>query len=289
MNKRIAKAKNGIKDFRNNFLKALRKPEMVVLPGNLSFFFALAIIPSLALISYGASMLNLSTDYLYNFLAKSFSSELADLVLGVHFNSYIGIRFIVTLIIGIYIASNGADSIITATNTIYGFENKSWLKRRVKALAMTFLIIILLIFMLIVPVFGNTIIALIKEVNLNIKVTNKIVYIFSLLKGPISWFIMFIIIKMLYSIAPNKKPRGRVINYGVWFTSICWIIVTRIYSLYVTNYATYTALYGGLANIVVLMIWIYFLSVIFTIGIALNYQKDEEKLLKTGTIKINKK
>ena len=87
-----------------------------------------------------------------------------------------------------------------------------------------------------------------------------------------------------YNIAPDKKGNTRVINYGVWFTSICWIIGTKIFSLYVSNYASYTVLYGGIANIVVLMIWIYFLSCIFTIGIALNSQKDEINLLKTATI-----
>ena len=288
MKTRVNKAKNSIKEFFDNFYKALRKPEMVVLPGNLSFFFVLAIIPSLALISYGASVLNLSTDFLYDFIAKSFSTDLADLVLGVHFTNESTIHFIITLIAGFYIASNGAHSIINSTNTIYGFKNKSWIKRRIKAFGMTFLIVILLIFMLIVPVFGNTIIELIKEVNLNQMITDKIVDIFSLLKGPISWLIMFIIIKIIYTIAPDEKPKNRVINYGVWFTSICWILVTKIYSSYVTNYATYSILYGGLANIVVLMIWIYFLSWIFTIGIALNIQKDENNLLKTGTIDIVK-
>ena len=288
MKTRVNKAKNSIKEFFDNFYKALRKPEMVVLPGNLSFFFVLAIIPSLALISYGASVLNLSTDFLYDFMAKSFSTDLADLVLGVHFTNESTIHFIITLIAGFYIASNGAHSIINSTNTIYGFKNKSWIKRRIKAFGMTFLIVILLIFMLIVPVFGNTIIELIKEVNLNQMITDKIVDIFSLLKGPISWLIMFIIIKIIYTIAPDEKPKNRVINYGVWFTSICWILVTKIYSSYVTNYATYSILYGGLANIVVLMIWIYFLSWIFTIGIALNIQKDENNLLKTGTIDIVK-
>ncbi len=288
MKRRIKKAKNGIKEFFKNFYKALRKPEMVVLPGNLAFFFVLAIIPSLALISYGASILNLSTDYLYNFMAQSFSKEIADLILGVHFNSDMSIQFIITLIVGFYVASNGAHSIINSTNAIYGFENKSWWKRRLKAFGMTFLIVILLIFMLIVPVFGNTIIDLIKEVNLNANITKRIVEIFAMIKGPTSWIIMFIIIRVIYAIAPNEKPHNRVINYGAWFTSICFILVTKLYSLYVNNFSAYTVLYGGLANIVVLMIWVFFLSYIFTIGIALNYQKDEDNLLKTGTIKIEK-
>lgn len=289
MKVKLKKAKKTIKEFFNNFFKVLRRRDMVILPGNLSFYFVLAIIPVLSIISYGASILNLSVDYVYDFISKLFSSEIANLILGVDLSSNAGIQFFITLIFGLYIASNGADAMIIASNTIYGVDNKSWLKRRVKALGMTLLIVILLLFMLIVPVFGNTIISLIEEVNINSQITNKIVSIFELVNGPLSWLFMFAIIRIIYIVAPDKKPKNRVVNYGAIFTTFGWIIGTALYSLYVNNYGSYVALYGGLANIVVLMIWVYFLSYIFTIGIALNSQEDENNLLKTGTIKINKK
>lgn len=288
MKKRISNALVNVKDFLGNLISVLRRRDMVLLPGNLSFFFVLAIIPTLGLISYGASILNLSTDLLYDFIAHSFSSDMADLILGVNLGNNVGIQFFITLIIGFYIASNSADAIITCSNTIYGIENKNWFKRRIKAFGLSFLIVILLIFMLIVPVFGNTITNLINEVNFNATFTNRVVSVFELLKGPISWLIMFAIIRIIYRVAPDNKKYNRVINYGAIFTTICWIIGTKIYSTYVSNYADYSALYGGLASIVVLMIWIYYLSYIFTIGIALNSQKDENNLLKTGTIKRNK-
>ncbi len=285
MKKRIKNAKNTIKDFFENLFKVLRRSEMVILPGNVSFFLCLAIIPTFGLISYGASILNLSVDFLYNFLSSSFSKEIANLVLGVNLSNDAGIHFFITIIAGLYIASNGADSIIIASNTIYGIENKHWLKRRLKAMGLSFLFILLLTFMLIVPVFGNIIVDLIKEVNLNITITNNIAYVFNLLKGPLSWLFIFFVIRVIYALAPDKKRKERVINYGALFTTICFIIGTKVYSLYVTNYASYGVLYGGLASIVVLMIWIYYLSLVFTIGIALNSQKDENNLLKTGTIK----
>jgi len=283
--KKIDKAKYTIKDFYENFIKVLRRSDMILLPGNLSFFFVLAIIPTLGLISYGASILNLSTDVLYDFIAGSFSAEIADVVLGVNLGNNVGISFVITLIFGLYVASNSADAIITASNTIYHVENKSWLKRRFKAMGISFLIVVLLIFMLIVPVFGNIIIGLIKEVNLNELITIRIIAVINLLKGPISWLIIFAFIRIIYAVAPDNKPKNRVINYGAIFTTVGWIVGTKIYSAYVTTYADYSALYGSLAGIVVLMIWIYFLCYIFTVGIALNSQKDENNLLKTGTIK----
>ena len=282
--KGVNRVKTKAKDFWHDFLVVLRRSDMVILPGNIAFFLILAIIPFIGLITYGASMLNLSTTYLYDFIAHSFSTDIADLVLGVNLSN--SANFFITLVFGLYIASNGADSIITASNTIYGVEHNSWMRRRWKAFWMTLLIVILLIFMLIVPVFGNNIVSLVKEVNLNGNITSRIISIYDLLKGPISWFVIFIIVRIIYKIAPDKKPKRRVINYGALFTTVMWIIVTRIYSEYVTNYASYTDLFGGVASIVVLMIWIYMLSYIFTVGIALNNQKDEEILSKTGTIEI---
>lgn len=283
MKNKIYKARGSITEFFKNFIKVLRKPNMVILPGNIAFYFVLAIIPSLSLLSYGASILNLSTDVIYNFIEKSFTSEIADLILGVNLSNVVGIDFIITIVVGSYVASNGADAIILASNTIYNIENKSWFKRRIKALGMTLLIVILLLFMLVVPVFGNTITNLVREVNIDPFITNRIVSVFELLAGPTTWLIMFVIIRMLYSIAPDQKKGKRVVNYGALFTTVMFIVGTKIYSMYVTNYSTYTALYGGLANIIVLMIWVYFLSYIFTIGMALNYEKDEINMLKNGS------
>lgn len=281
MKTRIDKARRSVKEFLTDFFHALRKNEMVILPGNLAFYFVLAIMPTLSMLSLGASILNLSTDVISNFLTNSFSKEMADLILGIHLEEFFGLEFILTIIISVYVSTNGADAIILASNTIYNVPNNSWIKRRIKALGMTFLISLLILFMLIVPVFGETIITLIEEVNLNSVLTSKIVSAFHLIQGPVTWLIMFVIIKMLYKIAPDERKKGRVTTYGAIFTTIMFLVVTKVYSLYVANYASYQALYGGLANIIVLMIWLYMLSLIFTIGIALNVEKDNNLLKNT--------
>ena len=139
--------------------------------------------------------------------------------------------------------------------------------------------------MLIVPVFGETIISLIKEVNINDQITTRILQLIEFFEGPFSWLVIFVIIRIIYDVAPSGSSKNRVISYGAMFTAVMWILGTKVYSQYVTNYADYSALYGGIASIVVLMIWMYYLSYIFTIGLALNRQKDEKNLLKNGTIK----
>ena len=77
--------------------------------------------------------------------------------------------------------------------------------------------------------------------------------------------------------APDKKVPSNSVNGGAIFTTILWIGITALYSYYINNFANYSVFYGSLANIVVLMLWIYFLSYFFVIGMAMNYREEIEE------------
>ena len=279
--------KKSLVTYFKNFKNALFKPEMLVLPGQLAFFFILSMVPTITLIGYGAGLLNLSTDVIYNFLSSAFSKTIAT-TLVVNPSHALGAKYIVTIIFGYYFASNGAASIIVTSNTIYGIENTSFIKRRIKAFLMTLIIVLLFIFMIIVPVLGSKITEMVAYVNMNQSVTDKILAVFNFLRGPITWFIMFIFIKMIYTMAPDKKVESRYVNKGAIFTTIGWVLATNIYSYYIGHYAKYDVFYGGLANIIVLMLWFLILAYILTIGIAVNHKVEEEELEKTSKINIIK-
>lgn len=270
-----------------NFKNALFKPEMLVLPGQLAFFFILSMVPTITLIGYGAGLLNLSTDVIYNFISSAFSKNIASILI-VNPSHALGAKYIVTILSGYYFASNGAASIIVTSNTIYGIDNNSFIKRRIKAFLMTLIIILLFIFMIIVPVLGTKITEMVAYVNMNQSVTNKILSVFNFLKGPITWFIMFVFIKMIYTMAPDKKVESKYVNKGAIFTTIGWVLATNIYSYYIVHYAKYDVFYGGLANIIVLMLWFLILAYILTIGIAVNHKVEEIELEKTSKINVIK-
>ena len=283
------KLKDKAKEFYDNFKKVLFKPEMAILPGQLAYFFVLAIVPTITLITYEAALLNLSTDVIYDFIRSAFGSDIANMLLATSSSSEKGIGFFIVVIIGYFIASNGPASIIITSNTIYGEKQEGFFKRRLKAIIMTFVLVLLFIFMLIVPVFGTKIIELFKFVDLDSNVTDNVSMVISFLQGPITWLIMYFFIKILYTMAPNKRVKSKNVGYGALFATISWIIITYIYSYYINNLAHYSTFYGGLANIVILMFWFYLLAYAFTIGMALNYRKEEIELEKTGTIESIKK
>lgn len=284
----MMKVKLKLKEFFDNFVKVMLRPEMAILPGQLAYFFVLAIVPTITLISYEAALLNLSTDVIFDFIGSAFSPDIANMLLNTTDANNGGFGVFMVIVVGYFIASNGPASIIVTSNTIYGEKQEGFFRRRLKAMIMTFFLVLLFIFMLIVPVFGKKIVKLFEFVNLNSSITENVGTVMLFLQGPITWLIMYFFIKILYTMAPNKRVRSKNVGYGALFTSVSWIIITYIYSYYINNIAHYSTFYGGLANLVILMFWIYLLAYAFTIGMALNYRKEEVELEKTGTINLNK-
>ena len=281
------KAKRRVKKFFDNFFNVLKRPEMLVLPGQLAFFFILSVVPILTLLSYVASSMKLSTAVLTDFINHSFGNAIVNLLMPNVSEMSFSFGFILIIIIGLYFASNGASSIIVTSNTIYGIEDQGFLRRKIKAIIMTLFMIILFLFILVVPLFGDSIVSLINNLNINDQFNNTLVAAIRILNGPLSWFIIFFFIKILYTMAPDKNIPSSQTTYGAIFTSIGWIIVTAIYSFYINNYAQYQIFYGGFANIIILMLWTYLLAFIFVVGLALNYRRDE--LGETWEIHLPKK
>ena len=81
--------------------------------------------------------------------------------------------------------------------------------------------------------------------------------------------------------APNASIPSVYNNYGTLFTTIAWIIITKLYSLYLNNFNVYDIFYGSFGNVVIMLFWIYLLAYVFTIGMAINaeyYFKSQESV-----------
>ncbi len=286
----MSKVKTKTKRFIKDFLKVINRPEMLVLPGQLAYFFVLAVIPTVTLITMGASFLNLSTDTIFNFLADAFSEDIASLLLSIDSHNGIGtIPIFIVIVLAYYIASNGASSIIVTSNAIYGIKNDSYFNRKIKSFIIIIILLFVFILMLLIPMFGDMILSILRDSTVNDSIINRISSIITMLQGPILWFMLFLFMKLIYTMAPDKKIKSSMVNFGAVFTSICWMLITYLYSYYINNIADFGALYGNLANIVILMLWFYFLAYIFTVGLALNYHKEEEIVIEKDVSNLEKK
>ena len=77
-------------------------------------------------------------------------------------------------------------------------------------------------------------------------------------------------VKIIYIVAPDIDIQGKYVNKGALYTTILWLLSSACYSFYVSNIANYTIKYGSLANIIILLIWLYIMSYILVFGTAIN-------------------
>ena len=270
-----------IKRVFSNIFKSIQNPMVRILPGQIAFFLVLSIFPILILIGVIASFFSISMDTIINIISTSLPTEVVDLLtpllLGKEFDTNIGIL----MLMGFFIASNGAHSIVLASNTLYGFPHSDIVRRRVKSIFIIVMLISLFIFDLIVLAFGDKIIAYIFSFISSEAVINSFYNFFLLFRWPLAMFIMFFNIKLIYTLAPDWKILSKYTTKGAIFTTVGWVIATAIYSYYASHFSNYDLFYGSLSNIVALMIWIYALSYILVVGIAINvneykYEDKEE-------------
>ena len=88
-------------------------------------------------------------------------------------------------------------------------------------------------------------------------------------------------IAFIYKFAPSVKKRWSLQSPGSLLASFLMLITTLAFSFYVTNFGNYNKVYGSIGTVMVLMILIYFNSLILLIGFELNVSilylnKDKE-------------
>lgn len=260
-----------IKEFLVNLWDVLRLPEMLILPGNLAFFLILSLVPIITLFGFVSSSFSLSTSSIISFIGNIIPSGVMEMLIPFLSGDGISTSSIVFMVIGFYAASNGPDSLITASNFLYETENKNYLYRRIKALFMTVWLLILFVVVLILMAFGSFILTKLLAFSIIGDFIIKYYQIITSIKLLIAFLIIFITIKILYTMSPDVRIRSKYVNRGAMFATISIMILTSLYSFYVTNIAHYNVIYGGLANIIVLMFLIYMISYIIVLGIAINH------------------
>lgn len=265
-----------LKGYIKKIITIIRKPVMSVLPGQLAFSFVLTIIPVIALIATVGGVFSLSLSSVADFIKTSFPKAVSDMLLPLITGRGFDFNVFIFLVAAIWLASTGAYAVITAADVVYNIKQERTVKKRVKSIVMVIFMILLILFMLLIPAFGDFIFGYIANLKIFINIKSEILTIYYLLKYPISFIYIYVTIKIIYTIAPNEDIKSRSVTSGSLFTTIMWLITTQIYSYYVGNIVHYDIFYGSISNIIILLIWVYFLAYIFTIGLIINAGIDQE-------------
>ena len=267
MNKQKEKIKGSIKEN----IKLMSTPLMSILPGQISFFVILSIIPLVSVLVMLVSKLSLSFDSVTGFITHYLPSGVSNIILSLFEQQKVGTLDIVFIFTAFYLAAKATHSIIIASTQIYNGNQRNFIRTRIKAIIMLIILVFLVLMIVAVLSIGSRIVLYVAEVNGDISPYTTMFY--NIIKWPFVFFMIFVAIKIIYTIAPNVTIPSSSVNKGALFTTFVWGVTTFIYSFYVTNLANYTKFYGNLSNLIILVIWIYWMCYIFVLGMTVNEYK----------------
>lgn len=260
------------------FIDRFIKNDIIGLAAQLSYFFILSLFPLLiflvTLIPYlpitQEDMIGLIRDFApvqtMDFLETTLAEIMSNRSSGLLSFGIIGT---------IWSASNGMNAVIKALNRAYNAEERRpFLIARGMSIILTIGMIIVIIIVLVLPVFGKQIGRYLFH---NLGFSMEFVALWNALRWVVTPIVLFLVFQVLYFLAPSEKIRWKSVRPGAVFASIGWIIVSLGFSSYISNFGNFTAAYGSLGGMIVLMLWLYLSGMILMIGGELNAVLAESK------------
>ena len=86
-----------------------------------------------------------------------------------------------------------------------------------------------------------------------------------------------------FSVSARSEAIVSSVIAGVLFTLVAWWLAAKLFGLYISEVANYSATYAGLAGIVVLMFFLYIQALILLYGAEVNRSIELEELKKMKT------
>lgn len=154
----------------------------------------------------------------------------------------------------------------------YAMQNTwGFWKERAVAVYLVFLALIPLAFASVLVVFGDEIEAWI-QVNAFHSFRPLIWFTFMLFRWAIAILTSIAFTGLIYHHGMPKTQSWRRVLPGAVLATFLWFPATMLFGWYVTNYATYTVVYGSLSAAIALLVWLYIISVIVLLGAEFNAQ-----------------
>lgn len=236
----------------------------------IAFYTLLSLFP-IAIIAGGVlSLLNVNSyeilDYLEPLLPSTIFATLKPIITSaLHGTGTNTLSF--GLIVVIWSASRALAAFQRAVNRVYGIGNDSNLMNRIVSFVWMLLLIISLSIFLVFLGFGRVIIRYsaylmgFSKWNINL---------FILLRYPLTILGIFILMILLYYFLPNVNTKWKYVSVGSMVVTIGMIILSKGFSIYLHYFAKSVDAYKAIGGFVILMLWLYFFSMILVLGAVIN-------------------
>lgn len=285
--------KDVVFDYCKNFFLRITRDDFFGTAAEMSYMFALGIFPFVTFVVAVFGWLGKRSliDSVIAFFRNIVPQDVVNLIISVVQEVLIfdkgGIMATICLIITIFLAANAIAVVIKGLNKAYNVEEKrSFLHTRILAIVMVLVNALVAFLSVNLIIFGKVIL------NYIFQYTNIELYwiqFFSIARWPLAFFALYAISALNYYILPCvdgvEAIKRRSIKIGSLFFCSFWLLGSALFSVYINNLNTYNRVYGTIGVFAILLVWLYYTSLIILVGGELNSRSF--KKLKAKQVEIS--
>lgn len=177
-----------------------------------------------------------------------------------------------SIILSLWTGSLGITGLFKSINKAYDVkETRPYWKHKLLSVVFTITLAALMLLVLSTLVFGEVI----ANQLFNYLGVEDAFYVFwQAIRFVVPLLSLIVVFTGLYMLAPSTTKENRItIRYalpGAIFTTLGWIITSYVFSFYVKNFGSYTATYGSLGGIIILLVWLNLTNIIIVLGAEIN-------------------
>ena len=210
-------------------------------------------------------LLNLTSDITPNKNTSQLVANFLNDFLNKPRNGLLSLGFLLAL----FYASNAMMGLMRSFNKSLIYSSKrNIFQTRWMAIKLTLLLILLVIGSVLILVTQDQLLRnLLKWMHIH---SHSAKWLFTTLRWVVIVPLFYFCIAFIYKYAPAVNKRWKLTSPGTTLATFLFILTTFVFSYWVNKFGTYNKVYGSIGSILILMLVIYFDSMILLIGYELN-------------------
>lgn len=289
---KLGKEKVGLYDAIVIFIKKLSNDDILDRANGVAFSFTLAIFPAIiflfTLVPFiGFFFPEVTTEVIIDYMAEIMPEDLyaaADTTIHDIISRKQGGLLSFGFLLALYLSTNGMNNLMSAFNSCYKtIETRGFIKMRMTATGLTFILALC--------IFSAVTLLLVSEHFINNFAFREFIQekasidVLVSLRYLILFALFQIAISSIYFFAPAVHEKWSFFSLGSIFASLACILSSLIFTFFVNNFGNYNTLYGSIGVLLVLMLWLFILSLILLVGFEMNAAVHKVKMDKLGLVK----
>ncbi|MCA1634648.1 MAG: YihY/virulence factor BrkB family protein [Acidobacteria bacterium] len=260
----------------------MQEDEVTGRAAQLSYYFLLALFPALlfltSVLGYFAGEDGEMRANLFRYLSAVLPGEATEIisktVTEVTENSGGG-KLSFGILATVWAASNGMGAISESLNIAYDVrETRPWWKTRLVAVELTLALSLLIITALVLVLYGHDLAELVAG---KFGLGQAFEWTWKIAQWPVVFGFVLLGFALIYYFAPDlEDPSWKWVTPGSVIGVVLWLLISFAFKAYLSYFNSYSATYGSLGAVIILMLWFYFTGLAILVGGEINSEIEHE-------------